>query len=268
MGVVTLSGLTVYPVKSARGVALRHATVGPGGLVGDRRWMVVDEHRVFLSQRSHPRLALASVTDDGRRLVLNGAGMPTLAVERPRSGAAAVRARVWVDVCDAVPAGEEAARWFSKLLRCACELVFMPDGSHRRVASRGGAPESEVGFADAFPFLLISEGSLEDLNGRLARPVPMDRFRPNLVVTGCGPFAEDDWRRIRIGGVPFHVVKPCSRCNTTTVDQATARRGREPLATLATYRRARGKVVFGQNLVHQGGGTLHLGDQVTVLERA
>ena len=265
MGAITLAGLIVYPVKSAKGVVLQSATAGPRGLGGDRRWMVVDERRVFLSQRTHPRLALASVAVEGCRLVLGAPGMPRLILDPPPEGAETVRVQVWDDVCDAQPAGQAATLWFSALLGLPCSVVYLPDTSRRPVAPRGGAPAAEVGFADAFPFLLVSEASLADLNSRLARPVLMDRFRPNLVVSGCEPYAEDSWRRIRIGPVVLHVVKPCSRCSTTTVDQATAERGREPLATLATYRRAGDKVMFGQNLVHEAGGTLRLADQVTVL---
>jgi uncharacterized protein YcbX len=160
------------------------------------------------------------------------------------------------------------ASWLSAFLGVACELVCFPDASRRLVEPHGPTPAAEVAFADSYPFLLISEASLVDLNRRLERPLPMNRFRPNLVVRGCEPYAEDEWRCIRIGDVVFHVVKPCTRRSTTTVDQATAKRGREPLATLATYRRVRNKVVFGQNLVHQGQGWLHLGDEVTVVERA
>jgi len=263
---ITLSGLTVYPVKSARGIALETAVVGARGVEGDRRWMVVDGARTFVSQRTHPRLALVSVAAEGERLVLTAPGASPLAVVPPPAAVAAVPVRVWDDTCDAQPAGPDAARWLSGLLGLACELVFLPDGSHRPVAPRAGAPAAEVAFADAYPFLLISEASLEDLNRRLARPVPMDRFRPNLVVQGCRPYAEDGWRTIRIGSMVFHLVKPCSRCVVTTVDQATGERGREPLATLATYRESGGKVTFGQNLVHRGPGTLRLGDEVAVLD--
>ncbi|HVN76365.1 MAG TPA: MOSC N-terminal beta barrel domain-containing protein [Thermoanaerobaculaceae bacterium] len=268
MSALELSGLNVYPVKSARGVACASATVGPRGLDGDRRWMVVEGERVFLSQRTRPRLALVSVAQTGSHLVLSAPGTEPLTLARPPEDAATVRVRVWDDVCDAQPAPHGASGWISAVLGCACELVFMPDASHRAVERRGAAPDAEVGFADSYPFLLISEASLADLNRRLARPVEMNRFRPNLVVRGCAPYAEDGWRRIRIGQVVFHVVKPCSRCATTTVDQATAERGREPLATLATYRRVGDKVMFGQNLVHEGGGALRVGDEVTVLERS
>ncbi len=268
MTMITLSALAVYPVKSARGIGLASAAVGSRGLDGDRRWMVVDETRAFLTQRTHPRLALIAVAASGRELVLSAPGMPEIAVEPPGAGAAAVAVQVWDDVCAARSAGDEAAGWLSALLGTRCGLVYLPDDSHRAVAPRAGVPSAEVGFADAFPFLLLSEASLADLNRRLARPVPMDRFRPNLVVAGCPPYAEDGWRQIRIGPLAFHVAKPCSRCATTTVDQATGERGREPLATLATYRRVGDKVLFGQNLVHEGTGTLRLGDEVTVLESA
>jgi len=268
MGPVTLSGLNVYPVKSAAGIALTAARVDGRGLAGDRRWMVVDENRSFLTQRAHPRLALVSVALEGGRLKLTAPGMATLAIPTPPAGTPAVRVQVWDDVCDAVLGGEEAARWLEGFLGLTCELVYMPDVVHRAVGSLGTAPAAEVGFADAYPFLLVSEASLADLNSRVERPLPMNRFRPNLVVRGCAPYAEDGWRRIRVGEVTFQVVKPCSRCTTTTVDQATAKRGREPLATLATYRRVGSKVMFGQNLVHERQGWLRLGDEVTVLEHA
>ncbi len=268
MSGIVLSALNVYPVKSARGIALAAGEVGLRGLDGDRRWMVVDCGRTFVSQRTHPRLALVSVAVAGARLVLAAPGAPSLTIEPPGVGAAPVDVRVWDDTCAAVPVGPEAARWLSSVLGSACELVYLPESAHRAVAPRAGAPASEVAFADAFPFLLVSEASLGDLNGRLARPVPMDRFRPNLVVRGCAPYAEDGWRRIRIGAVTFHVVKPCSRCATTTVDQATGERGREPLETLATYRCSGGGVMFGQNLVHAGTGPLRVGDAVEVLDPA
>jgi uncharacterized protein YcbX len=266
VGVTTLSGLNVYPVKSAAGIAVSAARVDARGLTGDRRWMVVDENRSFLSQRTHPRLALVSVAIAPEGVILTAPRMPALAVPVPRPGASVVRVRVWRDVCDAVPAGDKPSAWLSRVVGAACELVYLPESSHRLVAARGAAPPAEIGFADAFPFLLISEGSLADLNRRLEHPLPMNRFRPNLVVRGCSPYAEDEWRRITIAGIVFHVVKPCSRCTTTTVNQTTGERGREPLATLATYRRVNNEVLFGQNLVHRGTGELALGDEVTVLE--
>jgi uncharacterized protein YcbX len=268
MGALILSALNVYPVKSAGGVALLSARVDERGLAGDRRWMVVDSDGRFLTQRTHPRLALVSVAIRTDQLTLGAPSMAPLALRTPPPTAPVVAVRVWEDICEAVTAEEDASRWLSEFLGIRCRLVLMADASHRLVGARGGAPASRIAFADAFPFLLISEESLEDLNSRLATPLPMDRFRPNLVVRGCEPYAEDGWRRIRIGGIIFWVVKPCSRCTTTTVDQSTGERGREPLATLATYRRAGNNVLFGQNLVHEGTGELRFGDGVAVLERA
>jgi uncharacterized protein YcbX len=265
MAALTLSALNIYPVKSAAGIALTSARVDERGLAGDRRWMVVDENRRFLTQRTHPHLALVSVTIEADGLVLNAPGMPALAVPIPRTDAA-VRVQVWDDVCDALTAGVTAAEWISRFLGIPCEVIHMYEKTHRMVEVEGSAPASEVSFADAFPFLLISEGSLGDLNGRLERPVPMNRFRPNLVVRGCEPYAEDGWRRVRVGEIHFRVVQPCIRCTTTTVDQATGERGKEPLATLATYRRVGTSVLFGQNLIHAGTGELRVGDDVSVLE--
>jgi uncharacterized protein YcbX len=173
--------------------------------------------------------------------------------------------RIWDDVVHATDLGDEAARWISSFLGADCRVVFMPDDVVRPVDPRYAQPGDRVGFADAYPFLLISQGALGELNRRLKSPLPMNRFRPNLVVDGVPPHAEDGWARIAIGGVMFEVVKPCARCVVTTTDQETGERGHEPLRTLATYRRTNGKVHFGQNLIHQGGGELRVGDAVEVL---
>ena len=256
----TLSGLFVYPLKSARGIALARARVDARGLEHDRRWMVVDEQGVFVSQRTHPRLAMVGTALDGATLRLAAAGLPDLAVEPPL-GAATQPVRVWKDDVPGLLAPRAACEWVSEHLGARCRLVYQPDAARRRVAPPY-EPARLVSFADAFPFLLLSEASLADLNRRLDRPVPMDRFRPNLVVSGCAPHAEDSWRRIRIGDVPFTVAKPCSRCVVVTTDQSTGERHREPLATLSTYRLFDGKVLFGQNLIHESEGTLSPGAPV------
>ena len=256
----TLSGLFVYPLKSARGIALERAKVGARGIEHDRRWMVVDEQGVFVSQRTHPRLALVGTALDGAVLRLAAPGLPELPLSPPLE-TAAEPVRVWNDNVPGLVAPKNACEWVSELLGARCRLVYLPDAARRRVAAPY-APARLVSFADAFPFLLLSEGSLAELNRRLERPVPMDRFRPNLVVSGCSPHAEDTWRRIRIGDVSFVVAKPCSRCVVVTTDQSTGERHREPLATLATYRLLDGKVMFGQNLIHEGEGTLALASLV------
>jgi uncharacterized protein len=259
-----LTGLFVYPLKSAAGIALPRARVDARGIEGDRRWMVVDAASGgFLSQRSHPRLALVRVRLRSDGLVLSAPGLGELAVARPGAGVPRRSVTVWGDEVGAPSAGADAATWMSEHLGCRCDVVWLPDDAERSLAAAYGDGR-QVSFADAFPFLLLSQGSLDDLNSRLERPLPMGRFRPNLVVAGCEPYAEDGWGELAIGGLRFAVAKPCERCSTTTVDEESGERGREPLATLALYRRSGKGVVFGQNLIHLDEGELTVGDAVTL----
>ena len=232
------------------------------GLAGDRRFMLVDANGLFLSQRTHPRMAMLGVGVVPGELRVTAPDMPELTVPARLTDGPSLQVRVWDDVVSAIAAPATMSEWFGRFLGVRCSLVFMPDSAERRVkASHGGAA---VSFADAFPFLLVSRASLAELNTRLAVPLSMDRFRPNLVVGGCPAYAEDSWRSLSIGPVRFRVAKPCARCSITTVDQATGERGAEPLATLATYRREGGKVLFGQNLVHETLGLLRVGNVVDV----
>jgi uncharacterized protein YcbX len=173
---------------------------------------------------------------------------------------------VWRDRCAAVDQGDEVAEWLSRFLRRPCRLVRMAEDHVRRVDPVYAVSEADqVGFADGYPFLIISEESLADLNARLAQPLLMNRFRPNIVVRGGAAYAEDGWCRVRIGGIEFSLVKACARCAITTTDQATAQVGREPLATLATYRRVERGVLFGQNAIHAATGAIRVGDPLEVL---
>ena len=261
-----LSGLYVYPIKSCGGVSLDAWDADGRGLRLDRRWMLVDEDGCFLSQREVPRMALVRIRIGSDHLAVNAPNMPTLEVPFNTATDALIPARIWNDVVMAAPAGEDADRWFSEFLGVRCALVRLPDSSVRAVDQEYGRPEDRVHLADGFPFLLISEASLADLNARLARPLPMNRFRPNLVVRGCEPFAEDGWKTVRIGALTLRVVKPCARCVITTVDQTNATTAREPLRTLATFRKDGDKVLFGQNLIHdENSGTLRVGDPVVVV---
>jgi uncharacterized protein YcbX len=257
-----LSALNIYPIKSARGIPLAESMVDEFGLRYDRRWMVVDDSGVFLSQRNRPRLALVVPSIRDGMLQVDAPGMPTLQTPLHPNSIVATKVRVWDDTCPATWVGDLAAQWFSDFLGSPCTLVHMAD-QVVRPANPAFAPAGvRVSFADGFPFLIISEESLADLNGRLADPLPMNRFRPNLVVAGGEPYAEDGWERIEIAGVRLQVLKPCDRCLVTTTDQATGERGKEPLRTLATYRKANGEVMFGQNAVHDGPGRLRVGDLV------
>jgi uncharacterized protein YcbX len=259
-----LSGLTVYPIKGARGIPLKESEVDDFGLRYDRRWMVVDQSGEFLTQRNHPQLCLVEPTLMERTLRVDAPGMATLELPLFPTDVVSTRVTVWEDSCEATWMGEKAARWFSAYLGLECSLVYMPAGVVRPADPRYAPLGVRVSFADAFPFLLISEESLSDLNRRLAEPLPMNRFRPNLVVTGGDPYAEDSWGRFQLGGMKLHAVKPCSRCLVTTTDQTTGLRGQEPLRTLATYRNVGGKVMFGQNVVHEGTGRLRIGDPLVV----
>lgn len=260
-----VTSLVRYPIKSCRGISLPEAVVGPRGIVGDREYMVVDANHGFLTQREMPRMALVVPRLVEGALELSADGMPSLTVPGDAHDAF-TRVTVWNDTCDAIDQGQDAAAWLSTFLEYPCRLVHFPDGAKRRADIEYASPDDEVGFADGFPFLLTTEASLADLNRRLASPLPMNRFRPNIVVDGRVGFEEDGWSRIGIGEVTFRVAKPCARCPITTVDQATAAMGKEPLRTLATFRRVDGEgVMFGQNLLHDGPGVLRVGAPVTLL---
>ncbi|NIP58358.1 MAG: MOSC domain-containing protein [Gemmatimonadetes bacterium] len=259
----SLTRLTYYPVKSCRGVALDRAVVGPRGIRGDRRWMVVDAGGRFLSQRSWPRMCLIRPRPLPGGLRLDAPRAEPLLVEDGEQGRTRVTVEIWGHRTEAVDAGTDAARWFSDFLGVSCRLVRHADDALRRVdPDYARSDADQVGCADGFPFLLTSETSLSALNDRLPEPLPMDRFRPNLVVAGTEAFAEDAWETIRVGDVVFSVVKPCTRCSITTVNQETGDKGEEPLKTLADFRRGPGGVEFGQNLIHHGTGTLETGDEV------
>jgi uncharacterized protein YcbX len=267
----TVTSLHLYPVKGCRGTSPAAALAQARGFAGDRRWMIIDADGHFISQRSRPPLALISPDPRPGCLELAAPGRPSLLVPLNEDGgprATTIRdVVVWNDTVAAVDAGDEAAEWLRNAVGESARLVFMPADARRAVDERYGAPGDHVSFADAYPYLLVSTASLDDLNARLARPLPMDRFRPNLVVTGCAPYAEDGWRRVRIGPVVFRLVKPCTRCTVTTIDQATGTPdGPEPLRTLAGYRNGEGGVRFGMNLIAEGEGVVRAGYEVQRLD--
>ena len=259
----TVSALYVYPIKSARGIRVPRAVVEARGLAGDRRWMLVDEARRFLSQRTHPRLASVDVRLTPEGLEVEAVGQGVLAIAEPDATAERLRVEIWKDALDVRAGPPEAHAWFSELLRTDVRLVYQPADVRRAVDPRYGAEGDHVSLADGYPLLLTTRASLGDLNARLARPIPMDRFRPNIVVDGTGAFDEDGWRAVQIGPVRFRVAKPCKRCVVITVDQAAgARQGKEPLRTLARYRTRDGGVYFGQNLIPDVRGVICEGDAV------
>lgn len=263
-----VSALNIYPIKSCGGIVLKEARIGPRGFYKDRAYMLIDPFGYFITQREQPRMALITPTfnEDGV-LIVKAPGMQEMPIT-PTNKGTRHEVFIWDDTCIAVDQGDAAA-WFSTFLDTACRLVKMPEDYTRPVDSRYAISQhDEVGFADGFPFLLISAASLNDLNARLKQPIPMNRFRPNIVVQNTLPYAEDTWRTIRIGNIIFHIVKSCARCPIPTTDQETATRGKEPLKTLATYRHAARGVMFGQNLIHEQEGSIGVGDAVEIIDIA
>jgi uncharacterized protein len=271
-----LSGLFLYPVKSLRGCSVTSASVDSLGLVGDRRFMVVDEGGRFLTQRALPQMAQIATSLSATALSLQGDHGERVSVPLHAAPGRPVMRTVSIWSSEGLQAedcGEAAAAWLSALLGLRCRLVRIGPAFARPIRKPTAHPGDRVAFTDAFPFLAIGEASLADLNDRLAgvgeAPVPMDRFRPNLVIAGTGPYDEDTWPRVRIGRLVFRAGGPCARCAITTTDQLTGVRGKEPLRMLASYRRDPHDptdVNFGQNFIHETKtGTLHIGDAVEPL---
>lgn len=263
----TLSALYVYPVKSCAALQPASARVEPRGLADDRRWLVVDPGGTFVTGRLHARMPLIRATPLAAGLRLEAPGMPALEIAVPADDALRRTVTIWRSSVDAAATDPAAGEWLSRYLGADLALVHMDDAALRTVNPDFGRPDDEVSFADGYPQLLISAAALDALNTRLREPVGMLRFRPNLVVAGTPPHAEDGWKRIRIGEVEFELVKPCTRCIFTTVDPQRGERNAdgEPLKTLTTYRRTPNGVTFGQNLIPRGTGTIAVGDTVEVL---
>ncbi len=264
-----LSSLYRFPLKSAAGEALQQCASDALGLVGDRRWMVVAAGTGrFLTQRAVPTMALLQAHWDAETaLRLTAPGMQELLVAVP--DAKVMRCvQIWSSNAVVPDAGDAAAAWLTDFLGQPCRLVYLPEDDGIQVDLDYARLGERTAFSDGFPFLLIGQGSLDDLIRRVGRPLEMLRFRPNLVISGTEPYAEDGWTRIRIGQLAFRIVKPCSRCVIPTLDPFTAERDpdREPLNTLLTYRKGKGGVFFGQNLIAEGTGELEVGMPVEVLE--
>ena len=262
-----VSGIWSYPVKALRGTELQAASVEPLGLSGDRRFMVVDAAGHALTQRTVPSMASVAALIDRQRLRLVGDGDRDLLVPLAPVGPHRTEVVLWRSRVQAADCGDVAAAWLSSRLGQPCRLVYMAEPCSRPIDPTFARPGEHVSFADGFPVLLTSGASLFALNAHSNAPVSMSRFRPNLVVDGGSPWAEDGWRQVKIGPVVFRVAKPCTRCIVVTVDQVTGIRPSrtEPLRTLGTlHRDAAGAIIFGQNLIPERTGTIRLGDIVEV----
>lgn len=256
-----LSSISIYPIKSTAGMTVPSAEIDARGLRHDRRWMIVDPEGRFLTGRQVARMVLVRATPEGGGLRLDAPSMPSLHVAAPGSAGERLQATVWDDVVDAACADAGSDDWLSEFLDRPVRLVMMDAQSLRTVES---AHAHDVSFADAYPFLAISQASLDGLNAQLDAPISMQRFRPNLVITGCDPHAEDHWHRIRIGAIEFEAAKPCTRCVFTTVDPILGTRdpSGEPLRTLKSYRRTDEGITFGMNWIARGRGEIRVGDRV------
>ena len=282
---LTLSDLYIYPIKSLGGISVSEAVIEEKGFRYDRRFMLVTPSGTFMTQRNNHHMALIEVaierSEESDRILRvwhrtrpdNVFSMP-LTVS-PGAYSETIPVSIWdSENVPAVLVSPEADRWFSDALDKPCRLVYMPDSTRRPVDPAYDRPElqgrpSAVSFADGYPYLLIGQASLDDLNQRLPQPVEMGRFRPNIVVRGSLPYDEDAWQQFRIGGMNFYGVKPCARCVLTTIDPSTGQKGREPLYTLAQYRQWKHKILFGQNVLADANtsGLLRVGQSVEIVSR-
>lgn len=261
-----LSEIWIYPVKSLGGIRQSQAMVEEKGLQYDRRWMIVDENGKFLTQRINANMALLDVAILADGLLISHRFQPDSKILVPFKVVSnqTIQVKVWEDLVLARTVCDQADAWLTNQLGKNVRIVEMYAQSQRNMDPVYSGKETLVSFADDFPYLLISEGSLQDLNSKLEKPVTMKRFRPNFVISGTEPFAEDFWKNIRIGSVEFIIAKPCERCVLVSIDPVTGQKGSEPLKTLASYRKVGKNIFFGQNLVGMQNGLLHEGDEVVI----
>lgn len=257
-----LSEIWIYPVKSLGGIRLSSSKVLDKGLQYDRRFMLVDEGGMFMTQRIFPKMALLKTSISSEKLTVTNENHSVTIAIIPAKGSDDRPVQIWNDLVMAHEVDPEYSAWFSERLDMKCKLVFFPEENPRAVDPNYRVNGENVSFQDAYPVLIIGQSSLDDLNTRLSDPVPMNRFRPNLVFTGGDPYEEDTWRYFKVGSNRFAGVKPCARCVLTTVNQDTAEKGKEPLRTLATYRNVNNKILFGQNLVAVDSGVISVGDGI------
>jgi uncharacterized protein YcbX len=261
-----VSELYIYPIKSLGGISIKQAELTDRGFKYDRRWVLVDTKNRFLSQRKYPNMALLKVSITATDLVVTHSitGHRLSIPFKPQIKEYGT-VTVWDDPCAAIFISYSADRWFSKILGIKCRLAYMPDESLRKVDENHAPSGFTNSFADGYPFLIIGQSSLDDLNSKLDNSVPINRFRPNIVYEGGKPFEEDLMNNIRINNVNFYGVKLCARCIMVSIDQDTTTKSKLPLKALAKYRRKDNDVYFGQNLIHKGDGIIFIGDEVKVL---
>lgn len=264
MNTFILSDIFIYPVKSLAGIRVSEWEVVETGLKYDRQWMLIDEYGQFLSQRRLPKMALIQTRLTDSALILSALNFDDFSLPLESKGGAIIQSTVWKDCCDAQHVSNEADAWFSAVLEMPCQLVYLPAETKRGVDLNYATDADRVAFSDGFPFLIVSENSLNALNAELENSIEMARFRPNLVISGCEAYAEDFWRKIQIGEMVFRLPKPCSRCSVPAINPHTAEVTKEPLTTLSRLRKWQNKIYFGQNALHNSCGTLKVGQSVEI----
>ncbi len=264
----TISQLYIYPIKSLGGFAVQSAHLTDRGLQYDRRWMVVDNNNNFLTQRQDPLMSLLQVAIENDKLVIFHKNniADKIAVPLQPLPTATSKVIVWDDECQGQYVNADADIWLSAKLAMPCRLVYMPDSEKRKVDGRYARQDEVTSFSDGYPVLIIGQASLDDLNKRMPEPLPMDRFRPNLVFSGGQPYDEDTMEHVLVNNIDLYGVKLCSRCVLTTINQATALKAKEPLKTLASYRMKNNKIYFGQNILYGQTGSLKVGDIIEIIK--
>ncbi len=260
-----ITALYTYPIKGLAGISLTRARVEARGLAYDRRWMLVGQDGIFLSQREFPGMCLLAPEFTASGFAVRDRAGRHEPLHLPLPGPEpkqAVEVRVWEDTCLAWPVSREADEWFSNALHTPCRLVYMPGEAARPVNPQYGQPGEIVSFADSCPLLLIGEASLAGLNSHFETPFPIDRFRPNIVFAGGQAYEEDNWKSFRAGSVLFRGIRRCGRCQVVNIAQQSGEKGAEPLRTLSTYRREGRKIFFGLYAAPEGPeeGHISLGD--------
>ena len=265
----SISQLFIFPIKSLGGFEVSSAYITDRGLQFDRRWMLVDECNVFLSQRNCPQMCLFQTAIQNNQLVVYSKNniQDQLLLDLHPVSFEFCKVKVWEDVCEVIFVSDKADQWFSEKLAKACRLVFMPDSEKRQVDSLYAHKNELTSFSDGYPILMIGQASLDDLNSRLKQPLSWDRFRPNIVFTGGLPYDEDTMEHIRINSMRFYGVKLCSRCIITSIDQNTAVKGKEPNQTLAAYRTINNNIYFGQNMLLQTPGVVEVGNKIEIINK-
>ncbi|MGG9961226.1 MOSC domain-containing protein [Ferruginibacter sp. SUN106] len=264
-----VSQLFIYPIKSLGGIAKPAVEITDTGFKYDRRWMLVDEQNMFLTQRTHPQMVLLYVAESLNGFTVSKYNDAGLSIHIPflTESEKHITVTVWDDVCDAIEVSDAHNDWFSEMLNIKCKLVYMTDDTRRKVDKRYATHDEITSFSDGYPILMIGQASLDNLNEKLKEALPVNRFRPNIVFTGGHAHIEDELAAFEINALNFLGVKPCSRCVVITINQQTGKGGKEPLTTLAGYRMKNNKIYFGQNVLQQQNGIINIGDEIKIVRQ-